>query len=479
MGVSELITFSTALEADMQETDVVFDCSPSSLPASGPLTWSQRAMWEHIQWAIPNDHELNLPGVLPVPRGRHLGEVLDAIRALLVRHDVLRTVYQVDDDGRPRQVVRGAGRIKVRLHETSAAEAKETATRLAAELSAIRFELSSDWPLRFAVVTTDGWPARVTIVASHMAVDAGSFRIICRELTVLMSSRGRNTLPAVRQQPLERAAYERSERGRSIESRSLSYWEGHLRDVSGIFVSGDPEPALPHLEHATIRSEAAAVAVRALAKHCGVSSSSVLLASAALLLGLHAGVDEAALRVLVATRFTPEAAGLVCAFNQNASFKIKWADPRFSTFLEQASMSALEAYRRSECDPITLGELVAEVARDRGMEMDRYCFFNDERPDAHLGFAGSAPADPALAAAEAEHLLARTKVWLTESPEPSASKFFLFVHELSETAELSLSLDRRFLTKGAERFLLDLEGLLVEACRADPHLSEIRQLLLG
>src|SRR5438132_634143 len=61
-----------------------------------------------------------LDAAVAVPGGTTVSDVVDAIRALVTRHDSLRTTYRTGDDpgADPVQVVADAGEIVLTVHET-------------------------------------------------------------------------------------------------------------------------------------------------------------------------------------------------------------------------------------------------------------------------------------------------------------------------------------------------------------------------
>ncbi|WP_432988617.1 condensation domain-containing protein [Dactylosporangium sp. CA-233914] len=144
----------------------------------GPLIWAQLAIWDVLRWLPAGDTTLNLLVHAPVPAGRGLVAVSEAVRLLVERHDALRTVF-FERDGEPVQKVLGSGEIPLHLHELpDDVSLGEAVTEIGERLRKPWFDIGRDLPLRAAVLLRDGVPQLVLLAASHMAVDGWSFGIV-------------------------------------------------------------------------------------------------------------------------------------------------------------------------------------------------------------------------------------------------------------------------------------------------------------
>lgn len=428
----------------------------------GPFMWGQIAIWDVLQWKPPGDTSLNRLGQWEVPAGVTMDRLADALRALIERHDSLRSVYYETSEGLV-QEVRGDGELTVEVHEIGAADAGDVARTVGEDLRGIYFDRAADLPVRLAVAVRDGEPEVLLGSFSHMAVDASSFGIVSADLVALM--RG-ETLAPPGQQPLERAEYEGSGIGRSREERALAFWSAHVAKIPRSMLArvrgGNP----PDFVWALLDSPAMALAARSLAWRFALEPGVVLLGGASLLLAAYTGEEEAALRMIVATRFQPAARELVGAFNQNALFHVDIVDEPLEAYLRRAANAQLLSFRNSEYHPRKLEALVSEVSASRGFDADGYCFLNDVRT------AFERIAEPDLIAAES--LVGRVEEALPGSrleqlPDGSPTKganLFLYLHDTAEQAYLRLGTERAFLTpRGPIDYLRDLERLIVRAAR--------------
>ncbi|MGW6202598.1 condensation domain-containing protein [Streptomyces sp. NPDC055089] len=433
---------------------------------SAPLIWGQLAIWDVLRWLPADDTTLNLSALCPVPAGVGLSAVLSALRSLVERHDSLHSVYSEGSgtgSDTPVQRVLESGELRVAVVEVGGGDPAEAAATCMEDMRLQPFDISVGLPLRAAVVVTEDGPFAVALVASHMAVDAWSLAVVCADLEKLFTDPGGAGLPERAQQPLERAVYESSVTARAREERTLAYWAQGIRDLPASMLEPAGGPGTAGPVWAEFDSAALAAAARWLGERVRMPPSRVVLAGVALLLAWYKGERQAALRLIVATRFTPQTQELVGAFNQNALFRVVVEDEPFEEYLRRASRAALSAYQHCECDPRSLEALVAEVARERGVASDGYCFFNDISGAAAPAVPGSAGEAPG--AEEMRELRERSRLSVLDSGQtPKGSNFFLSLLELSERCVVSVCADRRFLAPADVcDVLLDLEDLLTRA----------------
>jgi hypothetical protein len=444
--------------------------------AEGPLIWAQLAIWDVFRWLPPDDTTLNLLVQCPVPPGRSLADVLAALQRLIERHDSLHTLYVDTPDG-PVQRVIGEGEIPLRLHDIGDRGLQEAAAELGEALRNPWFDIGADLPLRVAVLLDgqDASPLLVLLAASHMAVDGWSLNIVRGDLANLLEDPPIGVEPG--QQPLQRLEYERSAIGLRREAKALSYWARHLTGMPARMIErirDDDGP--PNLDWGLIQSPALALAANDLAARFGVPPATVLLGGTTLQLAAYTGEDEGVLRMIVSTRFRPASRALVGAFNENALFRLECSDERLrdetiERFLRRSADAALAAYAHCEYNPRKLDQMFADVAAQRGIAGDGYCFFNDTRYALlDQGTAGSPAAVPPADLADRIHTaLPATKL---RSPVidrlPKHANFFMFLMDLSDTAEIMLCVEHGFLgRRGPLGFLADLERLTVRAA-VDP-----------
>lgn len=431
-----------------------------------PLMWGQNAIWNVLTWLPPGRKaSLNQTLVRAVPDTFGMDGVTAVLLALVRQHDSLRTVVDTTGDT-PAQVRLGAGALDLWTREAPAAEAAAAGTELAADLRAEPFDLAHDPGLRAGVVLSGGVPVRVCLALSHFAVDASSLRIVAADLDRLLAGR---ELGPRSQQPLERARHEAGPVMQRRQQRALEFWEQCTRATAATWLADLPEAGPSDRPWAELRSPALAVAVREIAAEHRLTTATVLQALISLTLALEHDETDVALRGIVGTRFTPETAELVGAFNLNAMFRLDLVDEPAEAFFARVRRAGLKALTTCECSQDLLNDAVMKAAQERGIVADGYCFFNDVRP----------VADPPPTAVEGARdaigdLLHRTEVTVPDrSGDQKGAKFFVYVSAVGDEAVLTLCADRRFVAP--DRFLWDLDWVAVTMWRTGSGPEDMRR----
>ena len=455
------------MKTETSVLQVDFSAQPAG-PA--PLAWAQLAIWDVLRWLPPGDDSLNQVGWIPVPPGTDPDAVVTALRTVLERHDSLRSVY-FETAGEPTQRVLAEGRLPLLISEATDPDLEAAAAAVGERLKQGAFDNARDLPVRAELLTRAGAPWALVLVVSHMCADGWSISLVKRELTTLLEKgSGDGVLPPRGRQPVERAAFERTEEGAARERLTLQQWTSTLEQASATMLEkpGGPEAGVG--DWGRIDSPAAATAAAALSAAAGVNPGAVVLAALALLLGFRVAEPRATLRVIVTPRFTAADRFYVGAFNQNALFHVEIdEDEPLLGYLRRAGAGALGAYRRCEADPRKVEQLVADVAERRGFTPDGYCFFNDVRfnfADRSAAGAGGDPADPAELTSSLERTVLEQ---LHKDERQKGAKLFLYLQELGPSCRITACLDPAFLGPYRITALLgDLERLLVRAASA-PH----------
>ena len=154
-------------------------------PAADQLSDGQARMW-FVQMADPSSALLNICVSYRITGDIDLARLHDAVNAVARRHHILRTTYNVSEEGDPRPTVHPDLQPGWGQHDLT--DLSEQARRLRLEVLAQRefaacFDLSTDAPLRITVVRTAVDEHVLLLVAHHIAWDDGSWRVFFADLT--------------------------------------------------------------------------------------------------------------------------------------------------------------------------------------------------------------------------------------------------------------------------------------------------------
>jgi Condensation domain len=432
----------------------------------GPLTMAQANMLRSMLELRSSDdpYTMNLWLNVAVPGGTGLDGIGAALTALLGRHEVLRSRFSLD--GEPRQCVTGAGTLPVEVREAGATMA-ETVQRLRAALFGTHFDVAGELPLRAAVVTRDGDPARLLLALSHLACDQGSLEVLRRDLAALLRD-GTAPPPAhPTRQPIDQAERERTPAALARSRAALDFWCATVAAAPQAMFAVPLAPAQAEpFAQARMCSPALALAAAAVAARTRTSPATALLAATAALVGLRTGNDRCLIAAPTANRFLPELLDFLGPLAQDALLDMALDGGTFDDLVRRARSATLAGYRHSQYDAARLWPALDAIGLARGTRYARDTVVNNVSPPV------TGPVRPCSAQRLAE-ALRETELFWTEA-EDLPARFVLVVHRLEGTADLTLWASTRHLPRPEiAAFLGGIERLLVAAATAAVPLAEL------
>ncbi|GAA4199701.1 hypothetical protein GCM10022252_51910 [Streptosporangium oxazolinicum] len=442
--------------------DIRFSGSRSG---TAPLTWGQRAIWDTIQKTAPDDHYFNFGRVLAVPRRARpltVAGAAEVLRTLVERHESLRTrlgevpydavpqgeTYGSGARAEPWQVLATGGSIPVTVSEGDP-------ERLRDALAETAFDYGNEWPLRIGLVVDRDEVTHIVLVFCHLAADGLGAEVAVTDLRLLLL---RGSVPGPPPpSPLELARWQGSEQGLKVAAVAAGHWESEYRRIPPtMFDRWAGTPADPPIWRAHLVSRAMDLAVQRIAALSGASTSTVLLTAASVLAGRVNGHDVTAMLPIVGNRFRGDTVNAVTTLSQEGLFVLDLREGGFTELLRAAKPAALRAYRSAYHDPDDRDRLTERAGRERGARIHPYCCFNDMR---FADRVDASPDEPSVRRA-----LDETTLTWPLSQERLNCRFCLHVTGEPGGLGVSLTADTGYLPRPAmERYLLDLESLLVEA----------------
>ncbi len=342
----------------------------SVLPALEPVARPERPALspaQHRLWLLdrlhPGSPAYNIPGRLHLRAestvaGRSSGgldvEKLEAaLRQIVERHEVLRTVYPTGDDGEPWQQIQPRVETALPVLDLShlaAADQQREAGRLARQEALRAFDLVAGPVVRWLLVRQDAVGQDLLLTLHHIAGDGWSLGVLVRELEALY--RG-DDLPPLPVQYVDFAAWQLDwlQTGAAV-ARDLAWWRDELAGVEALPLPTDhPRPATPSYRGGAVpialdseRGGAASARLDAFARERGVTAFMVLSAVLQVLLGRLANQADVPLGTPVAGRAHPRTESLIGFFVNTLVLRADLGgDPTFGSLLEQVRRSTLDA----------------------------------------------------------------------------------------------------------------------------------------
>lgn len=446
--------------------------TPVTAPFAGapdpgaPLTWGQRALWIAIRRHGASHAMFSLRRVVAAPR-RATVDVPAALRAvggLIARHTSLRTRVQ-EVDGELRQVVAEHGEqpvLVVPIGQPSGDDGASLAQQVAAELAATPFDHAREWPQRVALLVSGERVCQVVVVFSHVTVDFRAAEFVLRDLRLFLVRGGVNTPAAL--QSADIARLEDGDRHQRRCERAVRYWLDSYHRLPAETLPQVGPAGTPRFQRYVLASEAADTAARLVARRERVSSSTVLLTAVAGVIAAWSGNDVCGIYTMVNNRSADEYREAVSKLNQLGLLVIELGDkPGFAEALPRVWHAAVEAYRHAYYDPMTMARAHEDAGLPYATGVNKHCYFNDIRlaPDAE-------PTGRADDAATVRAAVSRSTFTVAEGLDVFTWRMRVEIVDATGGMGLAVTGDTAYLPPAvAERFLRDVERLLVDAALTD------------
>ena len=354
---------------------------PAGEPA--PLSFAQERLWFLHQLA-PASPLYNIPMALRLTGPLDVDRLAAAVRAVVGRHEVLRTRI-ISVDGEASQVVDAAPAVPVPVVDLRALAGPERDAALAAELTRTAtepFDLAAGPPLRLLVARLADDEHAVALTMHHIASDAWSMALFAREtsaeyqrLTVAPDARP----PAPSPPALSYADYARWQRSAltpALVAQELAFWRDRLAGAPPLELPADrPRPAMAAGAGGRIRfvlPPERARDLRAFCRQAGTTPFTALLTAFAVVLGRYSGQDDIVVGTPVSNRERAEVEGLIGMFVNTLVIRVRLAgEAGFAALVAQVHAELLAASRHQT---LPFERLVTELAADR--RLDRGPLFN-------------------------------------------------------------------------------------------------------
>lgn len=433
------------------------------MPFSGDGSGESELTWGQLNVVRMMGHAgdpVMVGGAMPLAPGTTVENIVHLLAFIVGRHHSLRTRIRVREDGVPVQVLSASGEVGLEIvdigPDEDPAEVGE-AVRLGYERAP--FDITTDWPVRMAVIRRAGVPVYFVAMYPHMAIDGYGFDALVGDLDNLDQETGEHLGPREGLQPFDIARQQQSAASRRQSDAAIAYWERMVRAAPPRRFHTDYEPLEPRWWELVFDSKAVHLAATSIAARTGANTGAVLLGAYAVSLARVSGINPVAFRTFVSNRFRPGLRGSVTPLMQSSPCVIDVADTDFDTVALRAWRSLLKAGKYGYYDPRDLWSLFDRVEAERGKEGDFLCYFNDLRRSFAAPRPGPLPTPEEIAAA----LPLTTLTWGPHTDVPDV-KTFLEANPVPDTVNLLLRVDTTVVTpEEQEQIVRDMERILVAA----------------
>ncbi len=330
-----------------------------------PLSFAQERLW-FLDQLEPGSPIYNVHSAVRLEGDLDAGRLAAAVRAIVRRHDVLRTTFHGGTDG-PFQVVQpdeslAAPRIDLSGLENSGDEVR----RLSVEEAFRSFDLARGPLLRFLLLRLGEREHLCLLTFHHIVADGWSMGVFLREIAALYAGEPLAALPI---QYADFAGWQRRWLSGEVLEAQLRYWREELAGAPAVLeLPGDrPRPAVPSGRSVWLPVDLSALRgpLEELARREGATLFMTLLAGFQALLHRYAQAADVPVGTPVANRNRAELEPLIGHFVNNLVLRGRMdGDPPFGELLGRVRATALGAYEHQD---LPFERLVEELQVERSL----------------------------------------------------------------------------------------------------------------
>jgi amino acid adenylation domain-containing protein len=233
--IAELATLLTQKTENIHPVITAIDPRPEKIP----LSFSQERLWFIDQ--LDGSVEYHIPAILNLKGSLNFNALEYALKTLVERHEVLRTVI-LEVEGVAWQHVRPADDWSLNHIDKASWVSNSEQLRSNIQNLFIRpFDLSSDFMLRADIIGVNKSENTLVLTMHHIASDGWSIAIIVKELVELYNSYGK-AKPQLAVLPIQYADFSIWERNfltGPVYNQKLDYWRSQLLGVEPLELPTD------------------------------------------------------------------------------------------------------------------------------------------------------------------------------------------------------------------------------------------------
>ena len=335
-----------------------------------PLSFSQERLW--FIDAMHGSVQYHIPAVLRLKGIPNVAALEHALRSIVHRHEILRTVISADQEGTWQQTVPGDN---WKLERITGADYVNDPAALPARIGALidkPFDLAGDYMLRAQLITLTKEEYILVLTMHHIASDGWSSSILINELmegySAFVEKRDAVYTP-LDIQYADYAVWQRNYLTGAAMDQKIAHWKSKLEGVTVAEIPADFErPATAGTKGGFVEFKIDHVlssSLRQLAQQEEATLYMVLLTAFKVLLYRYSGQEDICVGGVVAGRMRTELEPLIGFFVNTLALRTDVSgNPSFITLLQRVKNTLLDAY---EYEDAPFEKVVEAVVKERDM----------------------------------------------------------------------------------------------------------------
>lgn len=207
----------------------------TGLKQDAPVSFAQKRFWM-LQSISPDSSAYHIPGSFGLSGDLDIEKLLSAIESVVLRHDVLRTLYHEEKDQLQQSVVeqKQLPVQVINLAEQSDKQVlKEAINAHKKQVFTQPFDLASDWPFRVRILRCPEQYFEIILCVHHIAADAWSIPIFLKDLESEYQRIINHQAPRVstQYQYIDYAIWQNERAKQGVFEPQLTYWQQKLADI--------------------------------------------------------------------------------------------------------------------------------------------------------------------------------------------------------------------------------------------------------
>ncbi|WP_375515431.1 amino acid adenylation domain-containing protein [uncultured Nostoc sp.] len=333
---------------------------------SVPLSFAQQRVW-FLEQLEPNSPAYIISNALRLTGEFRASILQQALNAIVIHHEALRTNFITSPDGSPIQVIGKPRPVELKIIKVT----QEQVQSLLNQEAQRPFNLESDLMLRASLLQIDEQEQILLLVMHHIASDGWSMGILWQQLASLYEALLSGKPSPLAQLPIQYAdfaVWQHQWLSGEVLSSQINYWKTQLAGANTVLElpTDRPRPPVQTYQGAAqslMLPQTLSASLIELSRQEGVTLFMTLLAAFGTILHRYTGQEDILIGSPIAGRNRSEIEGLIGFFINTVVLRADFSgNPSFRSVLSRVRQMSLGAYAHQD---MPFEKLVEELQPER------------------------------------------------------------------------------------------------------------------